>query len=186
MVYVTHDQVEAMTMGDRIVVLKDGHIQQIDEPLNLYNNPANIFVAGFIGSPAMNFIEGRIVKQDGIRFLEQDAEGRTGELSIPLGDGYASTLAGYIDRGVTMGIRPEALFVSGTIAPEKTALPIRVNLDVLEPMGNEIIVYANTESHRLIARVAPQQLPEPGAKIDLVMDTGKLHFFDRESGTSIC
>ena len=176
MVYVTHDQVEAMTMGDRIVVMKDGYIQQIDRPLTLYNEPANRFVAGFIGSPAMNFLEGRIIRYDGLFFLEEG-----GGVKIPIPGSHSTRLEDYIDRPVTLGVRPEALGVTAT----GTAAPLEARLDVLEPMGNEIIVYADTPAHRLVARVPPQPLPEPGQPIVLQADLQSLHFFDPDSGIAI-
>lgn len=182
MVYVTHDQVEAMTMGDRIVVMKDGHIQQIDEPLNLYNKPANQFVAGFIGSPAMNFINGHIAQDQGLRFVEQhDAGG----LSIPVPEKYVAALSGYVGKAINMGIRPEAIFTRDVHTLGAHALPVEVRLDVIEPMGNEIIMYTDTLAHPLIARVVPQQLPPLGEKIDMVLDADKLHFFDPESGEAV-
>ena len=176
MVYVTHDQVEAMTMGDRIVVMKDGHIQQIDQPLNLYNKPANRFVAGFIGSPAMNFMEGRIVREQGLRFEETG-----GDCKIAVDDSHTSGLEDYIDRPVTLGVRPEAIHVNGSNGNPT----FETRLDVLEPMGNEIIVYANTKANRLVARVQPQSLPEPGQTVSLQANASMFHYFDSESGNVI-
>ena len=107
MVYVTHDQVEAMTMGDRIVVMKDGYIQQIDTPLNLYNNPSNVFVGGFIGSPAMNFIHGQIVNETQLTFTELK-----GDFSCNVPDKYVKDLEAYSGRNVILGIRPESILCS--------------------------------------------------------------------------
>ena len=187
MIYVTHDQVEAMTMGDRIVVLKDGEVQQIDTPLALYGRPVNRFVAGFIGSPAMNFIEGRLVDEGGpgeggaLTFV---ADGEGDALRVPLAAGYAARLAGYAGRAVTLGVRPEDLSVAG---PDGTASHTSSawTVDVLEPMGNEVVVYAHAGSgagtHNVVARVAPQPLPEPGEPLALALDGSKLHFFDAET-----
>ena len=188
MIYVTHDQVEAMTMGDRIVVLKDGEVQQIDTPLALYAHPVNRFVAGFIGSPAMNFVEGRLTSDGGagdggaLAFVaEADA------LRLPLPDRYAARLAGYAGRPVTLGVRPEDVSVAGSApdgAPDEAAdraMASRWTVDVLEPMGNEVVVYAHAGPHNVVARVAPQVLPEPGQPLDLALDGGKLHFFDAET-----
>ncbi len=180
MVYVTHDQVEAMTMGDRIVVLRDGHIQQIDSPLRLYNHPVNKFVAGFIGSPSMNFIQGDLVREEGAHF-------RAGgdAFPIPLHDTHAAMLADYGAAEVALGIRPEDFYVAGSpFAPERVAV-IDLTLEVLEPVGNEIFVYARTGEHVIVARVLPQPLPEPGQAIRLAMDLTKLHFFDVATGTTI-
>ncbi len=180
MVYVTHDQVEAMTMGDRIVVMKDGVIQQIDSPLNLYDHPANQFVAGFIGSPSMNFLAGHVDEANGLRFAES---GGGVELSVP--DSHTELLKDYVGKEVVMGIRPEALYVSGDPAMTTPGIPVSLKLDVLEPMGNEIIVYAHTGANDVVARVSPQALPEPGETVALTMDTSKLHFFDHVTGNAI-
>jgi multiple sugar transport system ATP-binding protein len=177
MVYVTHDQVEAMTMGDRIVVLKDGHIQQIDTPLHLYHHPANRFVAGFIGSPAMNFSEGTVEATVGGLVFRADGDAFT----LPLPDAYAERLRPQAGRPVTLGVRPEDVSVAGPAS----AAPSRWELDVVEPMGNEIVLYAHTGPHQVVGRVPPQLLPEPGQPLDLIFDLGKLHFFDRETEATL-
>jgi multiple sugar transport system ATP-binding protein len=182
MIYVTHDQVEAMTIGDRIVVLKDGHVQQIDSPLNLYNYPVNRFVAGFIGSPAMNFVGGEVVRGDGLSFRD-----RNGTLTLPLEGELANTLAAYTGRSVTLGIRPEDIYVAGSVPGNIPVVEADLHLEVLEPMGNEIFVYArlNEAAETLVARVVPQPLPEPGSPIRLALNVRKLHFFDAEKGEAI-
>ncbi|CAN5592092.1 sn-glycerol-3-phosphate ABC transporter ATP-binding protein UgpC [soil metagenome] len=192
MIYVTHDQVEAMTLGTRIVVLRDGEIQQIDAPLELYERPANRFVAGFIGSPAMNFIEGTIESSGGGLLFR--ALG--GLFSMELPDQYADSLQDYVGRGITLGVRPEAI---GTLARPAGQVPIGVanwTLDVIEPMGNEIVLYASAfqgngaanglpisedPQHRVVARVLPQALPSPGSMIELSFDPDRLYFFDPET-----
>ena len=181
MIYVTHDQVEAMTMGDRIVVMKDGHIQQMDKPLHLYDHPVNKFVAGFIGSPSMNFVRGRIERADGLSFVADDAA-----FTIPLGALDTDLLAGHIGRPVDLGFRPENLSLAPLDAA--TSAPITVELDVVEPMGNEIVLYGRAGTpgtHALVARVAPQAVPEPGQKLVLHADVAKLHFFDAETEASL-
>ncbi len=180
MVYVTHDQVEAMTMGDRIVVMKDGVIQQIDTPLNLYSNPTNQFVAGFIGSPSMNFLDGVLDNSGGLLFKENNSE-----LSMKLNGSHSTILKDYVGKDVVMGIRPEAIYVSGDQSVGDEAVDVDVKLDVLEPMGNEIFVYASTNEHDIVARVTPQHLPEPGSNMSLTFDKSKLHFFEKESGNAI-
>ncbi len=181
MVYVTHDQVEAMTMGDRIVVLRDGEVQQIDTPLALYNHPVNQFVAGFIGSPAMNFLGGRIAGSgDALSFL---AEGEA--LTVALSPSDASLLRAHAGGAVTLGVRPEDLYVVGsTVVPGRSAAS-RWVLDVVEPMGNEIVLYVSAGPHRAVARVAPQPIPEPGSEVELALDAAKLHFFDRETEVAL-
>ena len=181
MIYVTHDQVEAMTMGDRIVVLDKGRVQQIDTPLNLYDHPANRFVAGFIGSPAMNFIEGRIsTTAAGARF-----EGSAGSVSVPLEPGRARTLAAQGDRAVTLGVRPEDVYVASGPRPATATAESALRLEAVEPMGNEIFLHAKAADHELTARVAPQAIPEAGQPVTLAFDTAKVHFFDAETGAAI-
>ncbi len=172
MIYVTHDQVEAMTMGDRIVVLSDGHVQQVAPPLELYNHPVNTFVAGFIGSPAMNFLSGTVngsgvQAEDGVR------------LSSPRDLIYTGA--------VTVGIRPEDLYVEGHVPTGRNvSAPIQTTIDVLEPMGNEVVLYATTASgNRLVGRVEPQKLPAPGEPLALVLDEDKIHLFDEATGQSL-
>ena len=180
MIYVTHDQVEAMTMGDRIVVMNEGHIQQIDTPLALYNNPANRFVAGFIGSPAMNFIEGRLVRDDGLLFQSD-----TDRVVLPLPDAIAGEVSGAAGKPVTLGIRPEDLYVGGTHHVEGPVEDAEFQLDVTEPMGNEIVTYISNADSSLVARLEPQSLPDPGESITIAFDLQKLKFFDAESGDAL-
>lgn len=176
MIYVTHDQTEAMTMGDRIVVLREGHVQQIAPPLELYNHPVNRFVAGFIGSPAMNFFEGRCMwENDTFHFVSE-------ELRIQLSPGWADEMP----ERVIAGIRPEDVYVTGSTSRNINfgALePFRV--DVLEPMGNEVFVYARRGETQLVARVKPQTLPNPGESISLSIDLDKVHLFDAETEKSL-
>jgi multiple sugar transport system ATP-binding protein len=168
MIYVTHDQVEAMTLGERIVVMHEGKVQQIDSPLALYHNPANRFVAGFIGSPAMNFLEGRLLQEDGLRFRTED-----GALSFPL----AVRVPGPIGRALTLGIRPEDLRIDTSNGTASAAC----TLELVEPMGNELFAYVRAGSHELVARVPPVQLPDPPASVHLTIDPGRIHFFDPET-----
>jgi multiple sugar transport system ATP-binding protein len=179
MIYVTHDQIEAMTMGDRIVVMKDGIIQQIDTPLNLYNFPKNKFVAGFIGSPSMNFIEGEIVLEDGLKFVES-ADGL--KLSIP--EEHQDKLKNYIGKKVIFGIRPEHIY-DPLYTQIQTGERIRVLVDVVEPMGNEIYIYFATPTAQCVARIPAHEEPEVGSLKELVIDMRKAHFFDKETEESI-
>ena len=179
MVYVTHDQVEAMTMGDRIVVMKEGYIQQIDTPLNLYNNPVNVFVGGFIGSPAMNFVKGKVLQNGGLAFKEN---GSGNFLHLP--SSKSDLLESFIGRSIILGVRPESIQVSQPhTVKEETSF--RVTLDVVEPMGNEIIIYANTGIHRLVARLHPQELPSPGNTLNLMIKADSIHFFDSDTEKAI-
>ncbi len=179
MIYVTHDQVEAMTMGDRIVVMKDGIIQQIDTPLNLYNFPQNKFVAGFIGSPSMNFLEGKIIHEDGLKFIENNNGLR---LSIP--QEYHDKLKNYVGKDVILGIRPEHIY-----DPVYTQVPsgekVNVFVDVVEPMGNEIYLYFATATAQCVARIPAHEEPQTGIYKELVIDVKKAHFFDKDTEESI-
>jgi multiple sugar transport system ATP-binding protein len=171
-IYVTHDQVEAMTLGDRIVVLDRGIIQQVDTPLALYDRPVNRFVAGFLGSPAMNFIEGRIVRDGGPRFRAE------GDLEIPLTGDWADALDGRVGDPVTLGVRPERIVAGGAGSPEGGAASFEATLEAVEPLGNEVFLHVAAGPDRLTARVPPQELPEPGQRITLALDLAGLHFFD--------
>jgi len=184
-IYVTHDQVEAMTMGDRIVVLEKGRVQQIDTPLGLYNRPANAFVATFIGSPAMNMVAGTIERgglSGGLRFRGAGDGDASSAFVVPLRDAVARRLSAYEGKGVTLGVRPEDVAVANAAGPVAT---IRARLDLIEPLGNEVLLYARAGAHDLTARVAPQALPEPPAEIELALNVAHLHFFDAESGAAI-
>ncbi|HWK88892.1 MAG TPA: sn-glycerol-3-phosphate ABC transporter ATP-binding protein UgpC [Longimicrobium sp.] len=176
MVYVTHDQVEAMTLGDRIVVLNHGRIQQIDTPLRLYDHPANRFVAGFIGSPAMNFFPGSLANGNGLTFR---AEG--GAFQVPVPAAWEEPLRGHAGKKIVLGIRPESLHAPGSRPPAATLAEAPFVVEALEPLGNEIFVNARTGSHVATARVPPQALPLPGEPLSLALDLGRLHFFDPES-----
>ncbi len=168
MIYVTHDQIEAMTLGDRIVVMKGGLVQQIDAPMALYREPANLFVAGFLGSPAMNFLPGRLVRNGGLRF---EMEGASLVLAEP-GQGAAQLL----DRDLILGIRPEDLHLVDE-APA-SGPTVRAQLEVVEPVGNEIFLITRLAGREVVARLPPRPLPEPGSEVELALDLGKAHWFD--------
>jgi multiple sugar transport system ATP-binding protein len=174
MVYVTHDQVEAMTLGDRIVVMNAGVVQQIDRPLTLYEKPANRFVAGFIGSPAMNFVRGTIDGDDGFAFRAAD-----GDITVPIDEPRRAGLMPYRGREVVLGVRPENVSVNGDGGAAT------MMLDVVEPMGNELFLYARSNANEIVARVPPQPLPPPGDSIGLSIDHRRVHFFDGESEETI-
>jgi multiple sugar transport system ATP-binding protein len=174
MIYVTHDQVEAMTMGDRIVVMNAGRIQQIGTPLELYDSPANEFVAGFIGSPAMNMWRGTLRTENGrTQFL-------TGGMTLNVG---ARSPARGPD--VVVGVRPENIYhADGPYVPSPVS-EIDARIDVVEPMGNEILVYARSGESDVVARIAPQRIPEPDQNIRLAVELEKVHFFDAQTGERI-
>lgn len=178
-IYVTHDQVEAMTMGDRIAVMKNGVLQQVADPVTIYDNPRNKFVAGFIGSPPMNFMTGRIIKKDARLYFDE------GKVVVKLVETMYPKMLPFADKQVTFGIRSEdiydKLFVSEA-PPENT---VRVNCEVYEPMGSEVYLYLNTGKHTFIARVGAHDKPKVNQDMDLVFDMSKVHFFDIGSEETI-
>lgn len=179
MIYVTHDQTEAMTMGDRIVIMKDGYIQQIADPITLYDKPINKFVAGFIGNPPMNFVKGRIVKEEGKFHFNE------GRFQVKIVDAMIKQIGPYLEKEVTLGIRPEdiydKLFVSDA-PPENT---IKATCEVIEPMGSEAYLHLNTGKSLLIAKVGGHDKPAINQDIDLVFDMSKVHFFDNDTESTI-
>jgi multiple sugar transport system ATP-binding protein len=159
-IYVTHDQAEAMTLASRVAVMKKGRLQQFDTPLNIYNHPANRFVAEFVGSPSMNFIDGRI------------------ERGVFVGDSIKIPID-RDDATVTMGIRPEHVHVS--TAPQDDAIPASVY--VTELMGNETFVFLSIGPHRIIARAPADFRADVNCNVWLRLETGKAHFFSKEEST---
>ena len=178
-IYVTHDQVEAMTMGSRIVVMKDGVAQQVADPLTIYRDPINEFVAGFIGSPAMNLIDAVIEKRGESLVAASSAF----EAEIP--EAVATLLADHGGREIVLGIRPEDIYETADADRLVTSAPMRAHLDVVEPMGNEIFLYFSLGGKDLVARIDVRTPPLVNTDVDLVFDTGSLHFFDKETGESL-
>ncbi len=173
MIYVTHDQVEAMTLGQRIVVLNEGVVQQIDTPMALYERPANLFVAGFLGSPAMNLLRGVIAHDEKGRATIRLADGSV----VPLEP--ATLTAGWSGRELVVGVRPEHL------QPASTSTSFPALIEGLEPVGNEIFVNLRHGVQALVMRVPPQPLPEVGQQIAVALQPAALHFFDASSGERI-
>ncbi len=172
-IYVTHDQIEAMTMGTRIAVLKDGLLQQCDTPQHLYDRPDNMFVAGFIGSPSMNFFDVSIVRSDG----EMSGEGDGFRLPIP--KTRHEPLLGHVGQTVVLGIRPEDIHDSSFTPPGINAGTIQAQVDVTELMGNEIFLYLLTGRHSYIARVDPRTQAHVGNRIQMAANVDNIHFFDK-------
>ncbi|MGM0431508.1 MAG: ABC transporter ATP-binding protein [Spirochaetota bacterium] len=176
MIYVTHDQVEAMTMADKIVVMKYGIIQQIGGPLDLYNNPANKFVAGFIGSPPMNFLNVTIVKEGNDLYADE------GSFRIKLNERQNKLLKDYEGKQMTFGIRPEDLSAADKPEEGKT---IDASVMVIEPLGAETHVFVNTKSNQLIARVEPDIQLQVDQKVSMVPNLDKVTFFDGETEVAV-
>jgi multiple sugar transport system ATP-binding protein len=180
MIYVTHDQIEAMSMGDRIVVLKDGIVQQIDTPLNIYNKPVNKFVAGFIGSPTMNFLPGHIGRTDGMTFAQEQSL-----FKVPVPQSLESRLQGVNGGPVTLGVRPEHLYYHKPAEARDTA-PFEARVEVVEPVGNEIFVYFTTgTSSTFVARIGSDDAPPVGTTATFHIDLSKMHFFDARSESAL-
>ena len=182
-IYVTHDQVEAMTMGNRIAVMNFGVMQQIDTPQNLYDHPANQFVAGFIGSPAMNFFEGELVMTDGaISFRFEDS-------LLKLDRHREDALAKHLGEVVTFGIRPEHIADRRLLPDGSMDSAVQAQVDVVERLGNETLLYlvsaGASERRTFIARMDPEVDARPGQPFEAVFDVGKAHLFEKESGLAI-
>jgi multiple sugar transport system ATP-binding protein len=180
MVYVTHDQVEAMTMGDRICVMRDGLIMQVADPLTLYRQPENIFVAGFIGSPPMNLLKGKVQKLDsGLAFVE---DAQTGALTIPLRGKLEPLAAKYVSKPIIFGIRPEHL--SDQVS-DPDHVPITATVEIAEPMGSESIVYFKSATGNLIARVPGEHVYHPAEQLTVQLNMDKVHLFDGQTESII-
>jgi multiple sugar transport system ATP-binding protein len=180
MIYVTHDQIEAMTMGDRICVMKDGQIMQVADPLTLYRQPENIFVAGFIGSPPMNLLKGKVVRlNSGLTFIES-ADQNT--VSVPL-QGNLETLAGrFVDKPVILGIRPEHITEE---TKNGSHVPVSSTVDIAEPMGSESLVYLKAGTGNFIAKIHGEKLFHQGEQVTVHVNTDKIHLFDFETESVI-
>ena len=175
-IYVTHDQVEAMTLGERIVVLDGGRIQQIDTPMNLYLRPANLFVAGFLGSPAMNLLRGKLHRENGWQLILPNAA------FFPLGalPAQGTAVETWNGREIVLGVRPEDL---QPIEPHAATLEAQV--EVIEPVGNEVFLNLRFGDQRIVSRVSPQQMPASSGSLHLGFHLDRLHFFDAENGARI-
>ena len=175
MIYVTHDQVEAMTMGDRICVMRDGNIMQVADPITLYRKPENVFVAGFIGSPPMNLLKGKIEQRpEGLVFTET---GEKAGLTIPLKPPVADLASRYVGKNVIFGIRPEHITEECTA----TCVPVASTVDIAEPMGSESLVYLKAGTGSLIARIHGEHIFHMGQPIDANINMEKVALFDAET-----
>lgn len=178
-IYVTHDQVEAMTMGDRIAVMKEGVLQQLADPISIYDHPKNKFVAGFIGSPPMNFMKGRIIKKDGRIYFDE------GKILVKLVEDMYIKIAPYVDKEIIFGIRSEDIYDKLFVSEAPPENIVRVTCEVVEPMGSEVYLYLGTGKHTFIARVGAHNKPPVNQDMDLVFDMSKVHFFDKDTEETI-
>ena len=178
-IYVTHDQVEAMTMGTRICVLNAGRLQQIDSPFNLYHNPRNVFVAGFIGSPSMNFFDATL-KADGDAMVVD-----TGAFVVHIPPSKAEQYASHLGQEVICGIRPEDIHDSNYLPQGITPENMSANVEVVEQMGNEVIIYLETGGKNFIARTDPRTQAQVGGQMDVTLNLDNVHIFDVETELSL-
>lgn len=178
-IYVTHDQTEAMTLGDRIAVMKDGKVLQCADPITVYDTPANKFVAGFIGSPPINFLNGRIIQKERKYYFDE------GKFQAKISEEMHSFVTPYLGKEVSLGIRAEDIYdklFTSLASPENT---VRATCEVVEPMGSEVYVHLNTGKHTFVARVGAHDRPEVNRDMDLVFDMSKVHFFDKDTEKTI-
>lgn len=178
-IYVTHDQVEAMTMANKIVVMREGRIQQIGDPHTIYNKPANIFVAGFIGSPAMNFINAKIVRGEGGLWVQASG------FKVKIPKDYEDALANWIDKDVIFGIRPENVYDKMFAFAPTEENTVRGMVDVVEPLGSETILHVKVGDDQIVAKVDPKTKAQEGQEIDLVFDMEAMHVFDKDTEEAI-
>ncbi|RKD32735.1 ABC transporter ATP-binding protein [Thermohalobacter berrensis] len=181
-IYVTHDQTEAMTMGDRIVVMKDGRIQQAATPQEVYEKPANVFVGGFIGSPQMNFINVKVVGES-----IEDCHLKFGDTKVKLPEGKAKIVKekGYFGKEVILGIRPEDIHSEKVFIESSKDSVVNAYVDVTEMMGSETYLYLDIEGNNVIARVDARTKVNPGDKIELAFDKNRMHLFDKDTEMAI-
>ena len=177
-IYVTHDQIEAMTMASRIAVINKGVLQQLDTPQTLYDRPDNMFVAGFMGSPAMNFFKAKLRKEDGRLIIEG------GAFKVPVVD-EKKTYQNYVDKSVILGIRPEDIHNPAFVAPGIHAAPVEAKVDVTELMGNEINLYLLAGQDSIVARVDPRTDFRMGDKVQVAFNMDKAHLFDPDTEKAI-
>ena len=181
-IYVTHDQTEAMTLGTRIVVMKDGVVQQVDTPQHLYEQPGNLFVAGFMGSPQMNFLDAQIAEKGG------DLVAKVGEYDVVIPAAKAKVLkdGGYVGKTVVLGIRPEDIHDSQMFIEASPSAPMTSTVKVYELLGAEVFLYFDVNGTQVTARVDPRTNSKTGDTIKFAFDMEKSHFFDKETELVIC
>ncbi len=182
-VYVTHDQIEAMTLGDRIAVMKDGEVQQFGAPREIYDNPTNMFVAGFMGSPSMNFIPSKVVSENGNIGVRVD--GGAGDFVLPV-NGAGERLQSWVDSEIVLGLRPEMITqrVEEKMNSDTTRLASCL-VDVVEPTGPDTLIFVHMNDNKVVCRVEPESAVDAGQNMELMFDVSKAVFFDPESGARV-
>ena len=179
MIYVTHDQVEAMTLGDRIVVMNRGRIQQVGAPLDIYDRPANAFVAGFLGTPPMNFLSGKLSRENGGLVFDE------GSTRIPVPDRLREHLAAYAEAEVMLGVRPEDILDRASSEPSVTCR-VKTQVEVVEPLGDDMLLYLRTPVHQFVSKVGSHPGIEAGQALEVTLNLSKVHFFDPKTGMNLC
>ncbi|MCP4398388.1 MAG: sn-glycerol-3-phosphate ABC transporter ATP-binding protein UgpC, partial [bacterium] len=183
-IYVTHDQIEALTLGDRLVLMKDGIVQQIGDPRTMYNRPVNVFVAGFIGSPAMNFMDGKLVSDNGSLWLDMEEF----RLQIPARE---ENLDSYIDKQVIVGFRPEDIVDRKRAGFASSGNVMTAQIDVIEPIGSEELLYVSSGKHEFVAKIPEYSIGFTEKRalvekdIELALNMEKLHLFDTDTEKTI-
>jgi multiple sugar transport system ATP-binding protein len=178
-IYVTHDQIEAMTMASRIAVMSKGILQQIDSPQNLYDKPNNLFVAGFIGSPAMNFFKSKLLKEDGRMIVDGDS------FHVEVPEDRHDIYAAFVGKPVIFGIRPEDIKDPHFLPPGIFPQHVDTKVDVTELMGNEIFLYLTTGEHNFVARVDPRTRAQMGDQMEVAFNMNNMHLFDIDTEQAI-
>ena len=178
-IYVTHDQTEAMTLGDRIVVMRNGKVQQCTDPMTLYDKPSNKFVASFIGSPPINLMNGRIIKKEKKYYFDE------GKFQVKLVEQMFKDVMPFEGKDVVLGIRPEDIYDKLFVSEAPPENIIRAACEVVEPLGSEVYLYLNSGRHTFIARVGAHNRPEVNRDMDVVFDMSKVHFFDKDTEATI-
>lgn len=178
-VYVTHDQQEAMTMADRIAVTNKGKLQQLDTPQALYDRPGNMFVAGFIGSPSMNFFKGKIKKDAGKLFFEAE------NFTVAIPDNRSKPYFDYVDKNIIFGLRPDDIHAPQFMPPNIHAEKISCKVDVIESMGNEIFLYLINGNNNFVARVDPRTYFKVGEDVQVAFNMDNFHIFDSETEMAV-
>jgi multiple sugar transport system ATP-binding protein len=178
-IYVTHDQIEAMTMASRIAVINKGLLQQLDTPQNLYDHPNNLFVAGFIGSPAMNFFPGKLIQSDGKLCVD------TGDFVVEIPDKKAGPYQKAVGKDIIFGIRPENIHDSNFVPPNTDVVTVPVKVDVTELMGNEIFLYLVSGKNTFVSRVDPRSSLRVGQQANVSFDMDSFHIFDAATEEAI-
>lgn len=178
-IYVTHDQTEALTLGDRICVLKDGEVQQCDDPLTVYDKPANKFVACFLGTPPISLMEGRIIKKERKLYFDE------GTFQVKVLDDMVKAMSPYEGKEVTFGIRAEDIYDKLFVSEASVDNTVRATCEVVEPLGSEVYLYLNSSKNVFIARVGAHNRPEINREMEVVFNMSKVHFFDRDTEKTI-